>query len=139
MTIVTIWASLQKNGFFSSLSQFLQKQQYLVHINWINVVACIPDIHLCAMPSMKLVVKFSIQSVNGNKVCLFFVMSLLMDNMTYIIPLYYCFCRGVDDPALWAGTVGNSWRTTDDINDTWARLKSWTLTFRWFIQHFIIV
>ena len=30
--------------------------------------------------------------------------------------------RGVDDPALWAGKVGNSWRTTDDINDTWARL-----------------
>ncbi|KAI3689365.1 hypothetical protein L2E82_47320 [Cichorium intybus] len=26
---------------------------------------------------------------------------------------------GVDDPALWAGNVGNSWRTTNDINDTW--------------------
>lgn len=32
--------------------------------------------------------------------------------------------RGVDDPALWAGKVGNSWRTTDDINDTWARSGS---------------
>uniref|UniRef100_A0A0E0LPT4 Alpha-galactosidase n=1 Tax=Oryza punctata TaxID=4537 RepID=A0A0E0LPT4_ORYPU len=27
--------------------------------------------------------------------------------------------RGQDDPALWAGKVGNSWRTTDDIQDTW--------------------
>jgi alpha-galactosidase len=26
---------------------------------------------------------------------------------------------GQDDPALWAGKVGNSWRTTDDITDTW--------------------
>ena len=32
--------------------------------------------------------------------------------------------RGVDDPALWARKVGNSWRTTDDINDTWARYNS---------------
>jgi alpha-galactosidase len=29
--------------------------------------------------------------------------------------------RGQDDPALWAGKVGNSWRTTDDIEDTWKR------------------
>ena len=27
-------------------------------------------------------------------------------------------CKGVDDPALPAKEVGNSWRTTDDINDT---------------------
>ncbi len=26
---------------------------------------------------------------------------------------------GVDDPALWAANVGNSWRTTDDIVDNW--------------------
>ncbi|KAL5197263.1 hypothetical protein ABZP36_000775 [Zizania latifolia] len=26
---------------------------------------------------------------------------------------------GQDDPALWAGKVGNNWRTTDDIQDTW--------------------
>ena len=32
-------------------------------------------------------------------------------------------CRGVDDPALWAKEVGNSWRTTDDINDTWTTFK----------------
>lgn len=31
--------------------------------------------------------------------------------------------RGEDDPALWAGDVGNSWRTTNDIEDTWARLE----------------
>lgn len=31
------------------------------------------------------------------------------------------FYRGVDDPALWAGKVGNSWRTTDDISDSWVR------------------
>ncbi|KAK3003577.1 hypothetical protein RJ639_019983 [Escallonia herrerae] len=36
--------------------------------------------------------------------------------------IFYSLCEwGVDDPALWAGKVGNSWRTTDDINDTWAR------------------
>jgi alpha-galactosidase len=26
---------------------------------------------------------------------------------------------GVDSPALWAGNVGNSWRTTGDIQDNW--------------------
>ncbi|CAF1245143.1 unnamed protein product [Didymodactylos carnosus] len=26
---------------------------------------------------------------------------------------------GVDQPALWATNVGNSWRTTGDIGDTW--------------------
>lgn len=31
------------------------------------------------------------------------------------------FVRGIDDPAKWAGKIGNSWRTTDDINDTWIR------------------
>lgn len=34
--------------------------------------------------------------------------------------------RGQDDPALWAGKVGNSWRTTDDIQDTW---KRWFMYF----------
>ncbi|CAI0431388.1 unnamed protein product [Linum tenue] len=32
--------------------------------------------------------------------------------------------RGVDDPALWAGKVGNSWRTTEDINDTWVSMTN---------------
>ncbi|CAF1070281.1 unnamed protein product [Adineta steineri] len=35
-------------------------------------------------------------------------------------PIFYSLCEwGVDTPALWAGDVGNSWRTTDDISDTW--------------------
>jgi hypothetical protein len=61
----------------------------------------------------------------------FFVMSLLTDSMPDIISLYFRFHRGVDDPALWAGKVGNSWRTTDDINDTWARLITsiWIMEF----------
>ncbi|KAM7491856.1 hypothetical protein LguiA_034777 [Lonicera macranthoides] len=39
--------------------------------------------------------------------------------------IFYSLCEwGVDDPALWAGQVGNSWRTTDDINDSWASMTS---------------
>ncbi|KAL5569623.1 hypothetical protein UlMin_026198 [Ulmus minor] len=39
--------------------------------------------------------------------------------------IYYSLCEwGEDDPALWAGKVGNSWRTTDDINDTWASMTT---------------
>ncbi|KAJ0695121.1 putative alpha-galactosidase [Helianthus annuus] len=39
--------------------------------------------------------------------------------------IFYSLCEwGEDDPALWAGNVGNSWRTTDDINDTWASMTS---------------
>ena len=26
---------------------------------------------------------------------------------------------GIDNPATWAGEVGNSWRTTNDIENTW--------------------
>ncbi|PWZ14647.1 Alpha-galactosidase 3 [Zea mays] len=34
--------------------------------------------------------------------------------------IFYSLCEwGQYDPALWAGKVGNSWRTTDDITDTW--------------------
>ncbi|XP_058207361.1 alpha-galactosidase 3 [Rhododendron vialii] len=37
--------------------------------------------------------------------------------------IFYSICEwGVDDPALWAGELGNSWRTTDDINDSWASM-----------------
>jgi hypothetical protein len=37
----------------------------------------------------------------------------------------YSLCEwGVDDPALWEDKVGNSWRNTDDINDTWARMTT---------------
>lgn len=39
--------------------------------------------------------------------------------------IFYALCEwGVDDPALWAPAVGNSWRTTDDINDTWASITT---------------
>ncbi|KAF9619869.1 hypothetical protein IFM89_009651 [Coptis chinensis] len=39
--------------------------------------------------------------------------------------IFYSLCEwGVDDPALWAYKVGNSWRTTEDINDTWASMTT---------------
>jgi len=31
------------------------------------------------------------------------------------------FARGDLHPALWGAKVGNSWRTTNDINDSWER------------------
>jgi hypothetical protein len=31
---------------------------------------------------------------------------------------------GVDSPALWAPNVGNSWRTTKDIQDSWNSMLS---------------
>jgi hypothetical protein len=30
-----------------------------------------------------------------------------------------CIEWGVDQPALWAANVGNSWRTTSDIGNSW--------------------
>jgi len=34
--------------------------------------------------------------------------------------IFYSMCEwGVDQPALWSGKVGNSWRTTRDISDKW--------------------
>ncbi|CAH1445440.1 unnamed protein product [Lactuca virosa] len=39
--------------------------------------------------------------------------------------IFYSLCEwGEDDPALWAGNVGNSWRTTDDITDTWESMTT---------------
>ncbi|WOG92685.1 hypothetical protein DCAR_0311960 [Daucus carota subsp. sativus] len=39
--------------------------------------------------------------------------------------IFYSICEwGVDDPALWAGNVGNSWRTTDDISDSWKSMTA---------------
>jgi len=36
-------------------------------------------------------------------------------------PILFSMCEwGVEDPATWAPKVGNSWRTTGDINDHWA-------------------
>jgi len=35
-------------------------------------------------------------------------------------PIFYSLCEwGVDHPATWGAKVGNSWRTTPDINNTW--------------------
>jgi alpha-galactosidase len=40
-------------------------------------------------------------------------------------PIVYSICEwGVNDPASWAGNVGNLWRTTGDISDNWNSLKS---------------
>ncbi|HZC72296.1 MAG TPA: NPCBM/NEW2 domain-containing protein [Jatrophihabitans sp.] len=40
-------------------------------------------------------------------------------------PIVYSICEwGVNDPATWAGDVGNLWRTTGDISDNWNSLKS---------------
>ncbi len=39
--------------------------------------------------------------------------------------IVYSICEwGNNDPATWAGDVGNLWRTTGDINDSWGSLKS---------------
>lgn len=43
--------------------------------------------------------------------------------------------RGVDDPALWAGNVGNSWRTTDDISDSWKRFTAFSLNLQSLIAY----
>ncbi len=35
-------------------------------------------------------------------------------------PIFFGLCEwGIEDPATWAGTVGNSWRTTGDISKSW--------------------
>ena len=40
-------------------------------------------------------------------------------------PIVYSICEwGVNNPATWAGDIGNLWRTTGDISDNWASLKS---------------
>jgi len=40
-------------------------------------------------------------------------------------PIYYSMCEwGVDNPATWAPKVGNSWRTTGDIQDNWDSMTS---------------
>jgi len=39
--------------------------------------------------------------------------------------IFYSMCEwGVDDPAKWAKDVGNSWRTTGDISDSWNSMIS---------------
>ena len=38
-------------------------------------------------------------------------------------PIFYSMCEwGQDDPALWAPAVGNSWRTTGDISNSWGSM-----------------
>eukprot|EP01133_Synstelium_polycarpum_P007281 gene7281-8462_t len=40
-------------------------------------------------------------------------------------PIFFSLCDwGTDNPALWGNTVGNSWRTTGDINDSWGSFIS---------------
>jgi alpha-galactosidase len=39
--------------------------------------------------------------------------------------IFFSMCEwGVDDPATWAPQVGNSWRTTGDISDSWDSMTS---------------
>ncbi|CAA2978798.1 alpha-galactosidase 3-like [Olea europaea var. sylvestris] len=39
--------------------------------------------------------------------------------------IFYSLCEwGVNDPALWAGKIGNSWRTTNDIKDNWESMTT---------------
>ncbi|XP_022777364.1 alpha-galactosidase-like [Durio zibethinus] len=39
--------------------------------------------------------------------------------------ILYALCEwGQEDPAKWAGSYGHAWRTTGDINDTWASITS---------------
>jgi len=40
-------------------------------------------------------------------------------------PILFSMCEwGVDNPATWASSVGNSWRTTGDIGDNWDSMLS---------------
>lgn len=39
--------------------------------------------------------------------------------------IFFSLCEwGQEDPATWAPKIGNSWRTTDDIHDTWESMTS---------------
>lgn len=39
--------------------------------------------------------------------------------------IFFSMCEwGVDNPAKWAPEVGNSWRTTGDISDSWDSMTS---------------
>ncbi|KAL7165174.1 hypothetical protein ACSBR2_040951 [Camellia fascicularis] len=40
-------------------------------------------------------------------------------------PIFFWLCEWGDlHPALWGAEVGNSWRTTNDISDTWESMVS---------------
>jgi hypothetical protein len=50
------------------------------------------------------------------------VVCLAIDHSIFSLIFYYIIYIvewGVDQPALWAANVGNSWRTTGDIGDSW--------------------
>ena len=56
-----------------------------------------------------------------------------MCGMFINLPIFLMYCTshtisylewGVDSPALWAADVGNSWRTTKDIQDSWNSMLS---------------
>ncbi|KAL9324293.1 hypothetical protein ACSQ67_009150 [Phaseolus vulgaris] len=43
-------------------------------------------------------------------------------------PIFFSLCEwGSEDPATWAKSVGNSWRTTGDIEDKWESLRNFIL------------
>ncbi|WVZ48856.1 hypothetical protein U9M48_000256 [Paspalum notatum var. saurae] len=44
---------------------------------------------------------------------------------TYGKNIFFSLCEwGRENPATWAGSMGNSWRTTDDIADNWGSMTS---------------
>jgi hypothetical protein len=53
---------------------------------------------------------------------------LLLVLISSTVPLLY---RGRQNPATWAGSMGNSWRTTDDIADNWGRCCSFHFNLPW--------
>jgi len=51
-------------------------------------------------------------------------------------PILFSMCEwGVEDPATWSVPVGNSWRTTGDISDSWASMIGNTRTNDRFWQY----
>jgi hypothetical protein len=38
--------------------------------------------------------------------------------------VFFFLYRGKENPATWAGRMGNSWRTTGDIADNWGSMTS---------------
>lgn len=82
-----------------------------------------PDTHPCVMPLMLPGELYFTRFVIGN----FEVLSLIYTGVlnqhleSFLGAFAFKIGRGIDDPAKWAGKIGNSWRTTDDINDTWTR------------------
>jgi hypothetical protein len=56
--------------------------------------------------------------------------------MLILFDLFVFFIdRGDMHPALWGFKVGNSWRTTNDITDTWERLINFMFLFKFLIDH----